>query len=55
MSAFLNPDRPAHPLVVDNQTGKCRLATQEDIHRFERIVLKYQSLLVKLKEAIGDA
>lgn len=45
---------PRHPLVIDEETRLCREATQADIHKFERIALKYQSLRVILKE-ISDA
>lgn len=43
---------PGHPMVIDSGTKLCRLATQDDIHAFERVAMKYDHLLRTLKELI---
>lgn len=47
-------ERPDHPLVVDSVSKLCRLATQDDIRSFERIVLKYDHLVRTLRELTTD-
>lgn len=54
MSTDTTPaDNPPHPLVVDGATGLCRLVTQEDITRFERMSNAYEALMRELRDLAG--